>query len=57
MVNGSKDSVNTDDNVRYLFDQEAKHISFWRFVQEKNWAAVESFIDKKVTHLFTNLTF
>ena len=31
----------------FLFDQESKHAAFWNFIKEKNWEAVESFIDKK----------
>lgn len=50
--------LNTDDSsgpmegddatVRYLFNQEERHETFWKYVREKNWEAVESFLEKKV---------
>ena len=33
--------------LQYNFDQEARHRDFFRFIREKNWDAVEPFLDKK----------
>ena len=38
-----------DGGERFLFDQEARHDMFWRFVREKNWEGVESFFEKRVS--------
>jgi WD40 repeat protein len=33
--------------VQYTFDQEQRHIKFFNFIREKNWDAVQTFLDKK----------
>ena len=39
------------DGERFLFDQSAKHAEFWNLVQAKNWEAVDTMLDEKVTCL------
>ena len=41
------DDVVAEDGARYLFDQEERHMIFFRFIQDRNWQAVESFLAKK----------
>ena len=42
----SKDG-NIEPIVNYSFDQEARHLAFFNYIREKNWDAVQSFIEKK----------
>jgi hypothetical protein len=44
---GDDDSV-AEDGDRFLFNQEDRHDTFWRFVREQNWEAVESFFENRV---------
>ena len=37
-----------EEGERFLFDQEERHDTFWRFVREQNWMAVESFFERRV---------
>jgi len=36
-----------EPETEYTFDQEARHIAFFNHIRDKNWDAVQSFIDKK----------
>ena len=41
------DDVVAEDGARFLFDQEERHMVFFRFIQDRNWEAVASFLEKK----------
>lgn len=46
----TNDAVASDGNktVVFEFDQVDRHRKFWEFLRNKEWAAVATFIDKKV---------
>ena len=48
-VKSEGDQDSTQRGIKFSFDQEERHVAFWDFVRDKNWASVGGFIDKKVS--------